>query len=70
MTNTMLLEELIREAGLKKKYIAQRMGISPYSLAKKIRNESEFTSGQIDIFCDILKIKSPVRKCEIFLAKM
>lgn len=70
MTNTALLEKLIKDAGLKKKYIAQKIGISPYSLAKKIRNESDFTSGQIDALCDILKINSPTKKCEIFLAKM
>lgn len=70
MTNTVLLEKLIKEAGLKKKYIAKQLDISPYSLTKKIRNESEFTSGQIDIICNILKISSPTRKCEIFLAKM
>ena len=69
MTNTQRLEELIQENGLKKKYIARQMGISPYSLTRKIRNESEFTSGQIDLFCDILNITSPKQKCEIFLVK-
>lgn len=66
MTNTELLEKKISDSGLMKKYIAKMLNISPYCLAKKIRNESEFKTSEISILCNLLVIKTLKEKEEIF----
>lgn len=68
MTNTALLEKFIDESGLKKSYIAKAIGITAYSLAKKIRNENEFKASEINGLCNLLKIDSAEDKERIFFA--
>ena len=68
MTNTALLNQLIKESGLKKKYIAEQLGITGYGLQKKIENLSEFKSSEISIMCDLLNINSLKQKETIFFA--
>ena len=38
MTNTKLLNEKIVESGLKRKFIAEKLGLSTYGLQRKIEN--------------------------------
>ena len=69
MTNTMLLEEKIEKSGYKRSYIAKAIGLkSAYGLAKKIRNESEFKSSEINALCELLNINSLGEKERIFFA--
>lgn len=68
MTNTVLLEKKIEASGYKKSYIAKVIGITAYSLAKKIRNESEFKATEINVLCDLLRIDSLEEKERIFFA--
>ena len=68
MTNTTLLEEKINDSGLKKSYIAKKIGITAFSLAKKIRNENEFKASEINGLCALLKIDSAEEKERIFFA--
>lgn len=51
MTNSKALRDLVRSRGLKFKYIASQMGITPYCLANKIDNKSDFKAGEIIAFC-------------------
>ena len=66
MTNTELLERMISESGYKRSYIASRLGISPYALSMKIRNENEFKASEIDILCKILNIGVDARMAIFF----
>lgn len=66
MTNTKLLNELIQQSGLKKNHIAKELGISPFALAKKIRNENEFKSSEILKLCELLQISSLKQRELIF----
>ena len=50
MTDTKLLRDWLDEKGIKLKSIAARMGITPYSLQKKINNETEFKASEISVF--------------------
>ena len=59
MTDTKRLLEIIEASGLKKKYIAHELGLTPYGLQKKI---------EIKMLCDLLKITSLKTKDEIFFA--
>lgn len=69
MTNTKLLELKIEESGLKRKFIAQAIGLkSAYGLAKKIHNQTEFKATEINALCDLLKIESLEEKERIFFA--
>lgn len=47
MVNTELLEEEIKQAGVKKSHLAKICGISRGTLANKINNVSEFTAAEI-----------------------
>lgn len=66
MTNTKTLKELIVQSGLKCIYIAEQLGISRYSLQKKIENKSEFKVSEVNALCNLLKINSLEQKEEIF----
>lgn len=68
MTDTELLEEKINDSGFKKKYIAEKIGIAPYSLAKKINNITEFKTSEIHMLCTLLKINSLEDREKIFFA--
>lgn len=66
MTNTAALELKIKESGLKKYFIAEKLGLSPFGLAKKINNENEFFGSEIEKLCKILKIDSLEERHSIF----
>ena len=68
MTNTIMLEKAIHDSGLRKGYIALKMGINAYTLAMKIDNKKEFKASEIDKLCEILKIDTE-RRMLIFFAK-
>ena len=67
MTDTQELRRRIEEAGLKYKYIAQKLGVSAYTLQKKINNDSEFRVSEVDQLSTILGL-SPKEKIAIFFA--
>lgn len=68
MTNTKELLCEIDNSGLKKSWIADKLGLSYYGLQKKIHNENEFKASEIMALCKILHIVSSERKEEIFFA--
>lgn len=69
MTNTLLLENRIKSSGIKYKFIAEKMGLTYYSLRKKMDNVTEFTATEIDVMCDILNLNVKDRMA-IFFAKI
>lgn len=70
MTNTKLLNEEIENSGLKKGFIASKLGLTRYGLQKKIENENQFKAGEINVLCAILKITSLEKKESIFFDSM
>lgn len=69
MTNTVLLEKLIKESGKKKKYLAEKVNLSGAGFRNCIINKAEFTASQIDILCEELNITSLKLKQAVFFAK-
>lgn len=69
MTNTDLLEEAISKSGLKKRWIADKMGLSEYGLSLKIQGINEFKASEVSQLCELLGIKSLTQKENIFFAK-
>lgn len=70
MTDTKLLEAIISESGLKKKFLAQKLGLSRAGFRNCMTNKSEFTSSQIDILCRTLNITSMKVMKAIFFARI
>ena len=68
MTNSDMLIRQINNAGLKRVYIARKLGISTYSLQKKINNVTEFRASEIKTLAETLNICDPVKFSNIFFA--
>lgn len=68
MTNTKLLEKVIRESGVKKGYLADKIGVSRATFTALLRGESEFKASQIRVICDTLGIQDPAKMEAIFFA--
>lgn len=66
MTNTKMLERVIKEKGLKKGYIAERLGLSRGGLINLINNRSEFRVSQIQTLCEILNLTEDQRNAIFF----
>lgn len=54
MTDTKALRERIADAGPKYKSIAKKIGISAYSLQRKIDNDNEFLVSEVDALSTLL----------------
>ena len=68
MTNTEKLEKAIRESGLRKSWIAERMGLSTYGFMRKVSNKNEFKTSEVQKLCEILSIRTTTERDEIFFA--
>lgn len=69
MTDRKLLQAKIEESGLPKTFIAKRLGLSRYGLAKKIDGQSDFKSEEILTLCEVLNIKTLTEREKIFFVK-
>lgn len=70
MTNGKLLEEKIQQSGLKKAFIAEKLGITPTTLSALISNRAEFKASQIKTMCQILNIQDDAEIMAIFFAQI
>lgn len=68
MTDTKELRQRIEAAGLKYKFIAQKLGITAYTLQLKINNNNEFKVSEVDALSALLGL-SLREKDAIFFAK-
>lgn len=66
MTDSILLRRLIKQRGLKLKFVAHCLGLSAYGLQMKIDNKSEFKTSEISSLCELLEISSLRLKEMIF----
>lgn len=70
MTNTNLLQQRIKDAGIKFSTIMKATGIKSYAtLRGRINNDTEFTASEITAICDLLRIEKQDRDA-IFFAKV
>lgn len=68
MTNTALLEEKIKQSGKKKKFLAEKCGLSMQGFRNCLKNKAEFKTGHIKILCSELGITKLTEKEAIFFA--
>lgn len=69
MTDTKRLLEIIEQSGLRKGFIASKLGITTYGFQKKVENKSQFKAEEIKILCELLNITSLKEKENIFFAE-
>ena len=58
MVNTQYIENLIMKKGLKKSFIAEKLGMSIQTLHRKITNNGDFFTNEVMTLCDVLEIPS------------
>lgn len=68
MTNTTLLEQLIKDSGLKLSFIAEKLGITRQALYKKIKGLAQFVGPEIKIMCELLKLETWAQIQPVFFA--
>lgn len=69
MTNTKLLEQLIKESGLKKSYLARKAGISLAWFRACVANRGEFKESQMQAIARELGIKDEKLFVAVFFAQ-
>lgn len=67
MVGMQLLEVYIRDSGLKKDYLAEKLGITRQAFHYKLQGKHKFKIEEIAVLIDILDIKSDADKVKIFL---
>lgn len=68
MTDSKKLKGSIDDSGLKKVFIAEKLGLSYQGYLKKENGQSEFTGKEITILRDLLNLTNK-EVAEIFLSK-
>jgi hypothetical protein len=66
MTDTVALRQAVEKSGLKYGRIAEEMGISSYSLQKKIDNITEFKASEIVKLAALLSLGEAERSAIFF----
>lgn len=61
MTNTDLLLKHVHDSGLKLKFIAESLGITPFGLSNKIHNKTEFKATEIRKMKELLNLSNEER---------
>ena len=64
--NTKLLQQKIKDSGLKMSFIAEKLGRSRQALSDKIQGKTEFLPSEIRILCELLHLSDDDRRL-IFL---
>lgn len=68
MTDTQLLREYIERSGLKRVFVANKIGLTYQGYLNKESGKSEFTQSEIQGLCELLNISKRDRD-RIFFAK-
>ena len=68
VTNVQLLEEKIQQSGLKKGFIAEKIGVTPNTLTALLNNKAEFRVSHIRAICEVLNITDDAEIKSIFFA--
>lgn len=69
MTNTKLLEKWIEKSGKKKKFLAEKIGLSYAGFRNCMTNKAEFKTSHVDALCKELGITNLKDKEAIFYAR-
>jgi hypothetical protein len=70
VTNKEKLEQAIKAKGLKKAFLAEKIGLTPAGFCNCLNNRAEFKASQINTLCDVLGITDLAEKEAIFFAEV
>lgn len=70
MTDTELLREAIDRSGLKRTYLAERIGLTYQGYLNKERGESEFRQSEIEALSQLLDLNAEEREAIFFAHKV
>lgn len=62
MFNRVLLDDYIEKSGLKRGFIAKKLGMSPQGFSKKMLTGGNFTGAQIKVMKELLRLTND--ECE------
>jgi plasmid maintenance system antidote protein VapI len=68
MTDTKLLERAIEDSGLKKGFLAEKLGVSRQTMTSLLNGQTEFKASQINTLTALLQLTAE-RRDAIFFAK-
>lgn len=66
MVNTEMLNQKIKESGLRTNYIVSTLGLSRNGFDLKRKGRNAFRTSEVYVLCDLLKITDPEEKTKIF----
>ena len=69
MTNSAALRERIKKSGFKLGYIAENLGITAYTLQKKIDNETEFKVSEVYCLAKLLNLTAMEKDAYFFAVR-
>jgi len=69
MLDTQYLEKVIADSGIKKSFLAKKLGMSVQTLRLKIIGRSDFTIVEVNRLCEALGIRDLAEKEKIFNKK-
>lgn len=67
MTDTEKFRDVVRQKGLKYKFLAAELGITPFGLQKKIENQTEFKASEVQKLSALLGL-ADLERAQIFFA--
>lgn len=67
MADTVKLQEIVKNSGVKKSFLAEKMGISYQGYIKKESGKSEFLAKEIAVMKDVLRLSNK-EVADIFLS--
>ena len=66
MTNTVMLEDVIKASGITNRFIANQLGITEQAWRYKRKGQYQFTQSEIQKLCEVLHITKLTDKERIF----
>ncbi|MBO6015349.1 MAG: helix-turn-helix domain-containing protein [Oscillospiraceae bacterium] len=66
----MTLSEVIRDRGIKLRAVADRIGIAPYTLTRKINGDLQFKMSEVAAISDYLRLTAEEREDIFFRQKV
>ena len=70
MNGMELLEKKIKDSGLKKGYISDKLGIDRSAFRKKLDGKTEFTASEAGILVDLLKLTAEEVRLIFYTARL
>lgn len=67
MVDTAQIRDIIKASGMKAKFVAKVLGMSPQSLHNKLSGRTEFKVGEMQAFCKLFELTETQRKSIFFV---